>query len=83
MRDYLSLCVANATGQPYDRVVRELSRNKWLDPKQARARAPAVLRATGMAVRSLMPLPLTRAHPRLALHRPSPCSPPNLSPPKP
>lgn len=35
MRDYLSLLVSNATGQPYDRVIRELSRNKWMDPKQA------------------------------------------------
>lgn len=34
-RDYLSLLVSNATGQPYDRVIRELSRNKWMDPKQA------------------------------------------------
>lgn len=35
MRDYLSLVVSDSTGQPYDRVVRELSRNKWMDPKQA------------------------------------------------
>ena len=35
MRDYLSLLVSNSTGQPYDRVIRELSRNKWMDPKQA------------------------------------------------
>ncbi|KAG2435689.1 hypothetical protein HXX76_006889 [Chlamydomonas incerta] len=35
MRDYLSLLTSNATGQPYDRVIRELSRNKWMDPKQA------------------------------------------------
>lgn len=35
IRDYLSLVTANATGQPYDRVIRELSRNKWLDPKEA------------------------------------------------
>ncbi|KAG2501644.1 hypothetical protein HYH03_000148 [Edaphochlamys debaryana] len=35
MRDYLSLVTSNATGQPYDRVIRELSRNKWMDPKQA------------------------------------------------
>mmetsp|Transcript_17134 Transcript_17134/g.36988 ORF Transcript_17134/g.36988 Transcript_17134/m.36988 type:complete len:271 (+) Transcript_17134:28-840(+) len=35
IRDYLSLITSNATGQPYDRVIRELSRNKWMDPKQA------------------------------------------------
>jgi ATP-dependent Clp protease protease subunit len=35
IRDYLSLLVSNSTGQPYDRVIRELSRNKWMDPKQA------------------------------------------------
>lgn len=35
MRDYLSLVTSQATGQPYDRVIRELSRNKWMDPKQA------------------------------------------------
>lgn len=35
MRDYLSLLTSEATGQPYDRVIRELSRNKWMDPKQA------------------------------------------------
>lgn len=35
MRDYLSLLVSNSTGQPYDRVIRELSRNKWVDPKEA------------------------------------------------
>jgi hypothetical protein len=34
MRDYLSLIVSQSTGQPYDRVIRELSRNKWMDPKQ-------------------------------------------------
>ncbi len=34
-RDYLSLLTSNATGQPYDRVIRELSRNKWMDPNQA------------------------------------------------
>eukprot|EP00798_Chlamydomonas_sp_ICE-L_P016476 gene16476-22698_t len=33
-RDYLSLLTADATGQPYDRVVRELSRNKWMNPKE-------------------------------------------------
>lgn len=35
IRDYLSLVVSDSTGQPYDRVIRELSRNKWMDPKQA------------------------------------------------
>ncbi|KAL6755088.1 non-catalytic subunit of chloroplast ClpP complex [Haematococcus lacustris] len=35
MRDYLTLVVSESTGQPYDRVIRELSRNKWMDPKQA------------------------------------------------
>ena len=35
VRDYLSLLTSNATGQPYDRVIRELSRNKWMDPKEA------------------------------------------------
>lgn len=35
MRDYLTLVTSQATGQPYDRVIRELSRNKWMDPKQA------------------------------------------------
>jgi hypothetical protein len=35
VRDYLSLVTSEATGQPYDRVIRELSRNKWMDPKQA------------------------------------------------
>ncbi|KAF8072412.1 CLPR2 [Scenedesmus sp. PABB004] len=35
VRDYLSLIVSDATGQPYDRIIRELSRNKWLDPKEA------------------------------------------------
>lgn len=35
MRDYLTLLTSQATGQPYDRVIRELSRNKWMDPKQA------------------------------------------------
>ena len=35
IRDYVSLLTSNATGQPYDRVIRELSRNKWMDPKQA------------------------------------------------
>lgn len=34
-RDYLSLLTADATGQPYDRVVRELSRNKWMNAKEA------------------------------------------------
>jgi ATP-dependent protease ClpP protease subunit len=35
VRDYLSLVTSEATGQPYDRVIRELSRNKWMDPKEA------------------------------------------------
>lgn len=35
MRDYLTLVTSESTGQPYDRVIRELSRNKWMDPKQA------------------------------------------------
>ncbi|KAI8468852.1 MAG: Clp protease-domain-containing protein [Monoraphidium minutum] len=35
MRDYLSLLVSDHTGQPYDRVIRELSRNKWMNPKEA------------------------------------------------
>jgi len=35
MRDYLTLVISESTGQPYDRVIRELSRNKWMDPKQA------------------------------------------------
>jgi ATP-dependent Clp protease protease subunit len=35
VRDYLSLIISDSTGQPYDRVIRELSRNKWMDPKEA------------------------------------------------
>lgn len=34
MRDYLSLLISDHTGQPYDRVIRELSRNKWMNPKE-------------------------------------------------
>lgn len=35
IRDYVSLLTSNATGQPYDRVIRELSRNKWMNSKEA------------------------------------------------
>ncbi|WIA08088.1 hypothetical protein OEZ85_007551 [Tetradesmus obliquus] len=35
VRDYLSLVISDSTGQPYDRVIRELSRNKWMNPKEA------------------------------------------------
>lgn len=34
-RDYLTLIASHATGQPYDKVLRDMSRNKWMDPKEA------------------------------------------------
>jgi ATP-dependent Clp protease protease subunit len=35
VRDYISLVTADATGRPYDEVVRKLSRNHWLSPREA------------------------------------------------
>lgn len=35
VRDYISLVTADVTGKPYDEVVRRLSRNHWMSPKEA------------------------------------------------
>ena len=35
IRDYMDTILANATGQPFERVARDFSRNKYFDAKEA------------------------------------------------